>query len=149
MAVNLTGTFLTVRAFLQQVEQDAYGRVVAVASTAALKGYAFTSAYAAAKHGVLGLIRSAALELAKTKVTANAVCPGFTRTQIAEDAIQNIMAKTGRSQDEAVAELARFNPQRRLVEPEEVAEAVLALLPEAAGSINGQAIAVDGGETAS
>lgn len=147
LSVNLTGTFLTMRAFLNQADTNAYGRIVAVASTASLKGYAFSSAYAAAKHGVLGLIRSAALELAGTGMTANAVCPGFTRTAIAEEAARTIAAKTGRTEEQALAELARFNPQGRLVEPDEVAAAVLALLTQEARSMNGQAIAVDGGET--
>ena len=147
LAVNLTGPFLCARAFLRRADPDAYGRIVTVASTAALKGYAFTSAYAAAKHGVLGMTRSLALELAKTSITANCVCPGFTRTDIVADSVANIAAKTGRSEADALAELTRFNPQGRLVEPEEVAAAVLSLCGEHAGAINGQAVAVDGGET--
>lgn len=147
LAVNLTGPFLCARAFLRRADPTAYGRVVTVASTAALKGYAFTGAYAAAKHGVLGLTRSLALELAKTAITANCVCPGFTRTQIVQDSVRNIVAKTGRDEAAALAELTRFNPQGRLVEPEEVAAAVLSLCGAEAGAINGQAIAVDGGET--
>jgi NAD(P)-dependent dehydrogenase (short-subunit alcohol dehydrogenase family) len=148
LRTNLTGTFLTVRTFLENADRDAAGRIVAVASTASLKGYAFSSAYAAAKHGVVGMVRSLALELAGTKITANAVCPGFTRTAIAEDAVRNIAAKTGRSENEALAELTRFNPQGRLIEPDEVAHAVLGLLSPHAASITGQTIAVDGGETA-
>lgn len=147
LAVNLTGPFLCARAFLRRADTGAYGRVVTVASTAALKGYAFTSAYAAAKHGVLGMTRSLALELARTHVTANCVCPGFTRTAIAADSVRNIVAKTGRSEEEAVGELTRFNPQGRLVETAEVAAAVLSLCGQDAGAINGQAVAVDGGET--
>lgn len=149
VAVNLTGPFLCARAFLRRADPGAYGRIVTVASTAALKGYAFTSAYAAAKHGVLGMTRSLALELARTEITANAVCPGFTRTEMVASSIANIRAKTGRSEDEALAELTRFNPQGRLVEPEEVAAAVLSLCDPGASGINGQAVAVDGGETAS
>ncbi|MEE4212022.1 MAG: SDR family oxidoreductase [Parvularcula sp.] len=147
LRTNLTGTFLTIRTFLEQANFESPGRIVAIASTASLKGYAFSSAYAAAKHGVLGLIRSLALEMASTKITVNAVCPGFTRTAIAEDAIRNIVEKTGRTDEEALAELARFNPQRRLIEPEEVAQAVLGLLSQNSASMTGQAIAVDGGET--
>ena len=147
LAVNLTAPFLCARAFLRRADPDAYGRIVTVASTAALKGYAFTSAYAAAKHGALGMTRSLALELARTRITANCVCPGFTRTDIVTDSVANIVAKTNRSQADALAELTRFNPQGRLVEPEEVAAAVLSLCGEHAGAINGQAVAVDGGET--
>ena len=147
LAVNLTGPFLCARAFLRRADATAPGRVVTVASTAALKGYAFTAAYAAAKHGALGMTRSLALELAKTAITANCVCPGFTRTDIVADSVRTIVAKTGRTKAAAEAELTRFNPQGRLVEPEEVAAAVLALCGEHAGAINGQAVAVDGGET--
>lgn len=147
LAVNLTGPFLCARAFLRRADASAAGRIVTVASTAALKGYAFTAAYAAAKHGALGMTRSLALELARTSITANAVCPGFTRTDIVASSVRNIMEKTGRSEAEAERELIEFNPQGRLVEPEEVAAAVLSLCGEHAGAINGQAIAVDGGET--
>ena len=147
LAVNLTAPFLCARAFLRRADADAYGRIVTVASTAALKGYAFTSAYAAAKHGVLGMTRSLALELARTRITANCVCPGFTRTAIVEESVRTITQKTGRSAEEAEAELTRFNPQGRLIEPEEVATAVLSLCDAHAGAVNGQAIAVDGGET--
>jgi 3-hydroxybutyrate dehydrogenase len=149
LAVNLTGPFLCTRAFLRRVDKDAEGRIVAIASTAALKGYAFTAAYTAAKHGVLGLVRAVALELAESRITANAVCPGFTNTPMLEASIINIIEKTGRSAVEAAAELSRFNPQGRLIEPAEAAAAVLSLCLPEARSINGQAIAVDGGETAS
>ncbi len=147
LAVNLTGPFLCARSFLRRADADAYGRIVTVASTAALKGYAFTSAYAAAKHGVLGMTRSLALELARTKITANCVCPGFTRTEMVAASIANITERTGRDEASALAELTKFNPQGRLVEPDEVARAVLALCEPGSAAINGQAIAVDGGET--
>ena len=123
-----------------------YGRVVAVASTAGLKGYAYVSAYSAAKHAVVGLVRSLALELATTRVTVNAVCPGFTDTDLVAGSIDNIMKKTGRSREQAIAELAKHNPQGRLVTPAEVADAVLWLCGEGASAITGQAIAVAGGE---
>jgi len=128
------------------MRQRPYGRVIAVASTAGLKGYAYVSAYSAAKHAVVGLVRSLALELATSGVTVNAVCPGFTDTDLLAGSIDTIRSKTGRSHQQAVAELARHNPQGRLVTPSEVADAVLWLCGEGAGSITGQAIAVAGGE---
>jgi NAD(P)-dependent dehydrogenase (short-subunit alcohol dehydrogenase family) len=124
-----------------------FGRVVHIASTAALKGYPYVSAYVAAKHALLGLTRALAQEVATKGVTVNAVCPGFADTEIVAQSVARIVAKTGRSEAEARAELAKHNPQKRLVRPEEVAEAVLMLCMPGASAINGQAIAVDGGET--
>jgi NAD(P)-dependent dehydrogenase (short-subunit alcohol dehydrogenase family) len=123
-----------------------YGRIVAIASTAGLKGYAYVSAYAAAKHAVVGLVRSLALEMAGINVTVNAVCPGFTDTDLVAGSIDNIMKKTGRTREQAIAELAKHNPQGRLIAPQEVANAVLWLCSENASAITGQAIAVAGGE---
>jgi NAD(P)-dependent dehydrogenase (short-subunit alcohol dehydrogenase family) len=143
--VNLMGAVAVTQAVLPAMLAAGFGRVVMVASTAALKGYPYVTAYAAAKHGLLGLVRSLAQEVAAKGVTVNAVCPGFTETDIVADSIARIMDRTGRSEAEARAELARHNPQRRLVQPAEVAAAVLALC--GASAINGQAIAVDGGET--
>ena len=143
--VNLTGTFLCSRAVLPGMLARKDGRIVNVASTAALKGYAYVAAYCAAKHGVLGLTRAMALEVATKGVTVNAVCPGYTETDIVANAIDTIIAKTGRTADQARAELAKANPQGRLVQPEEVADTV-AWLANSAG-VNGQAIAVCGGET--
>ena len=146
MDVNFMGVVHAVQAVLPSMRDRRYGRIVAVASTAGLKGYAYVSAYSAAKHAVVGLVRSLALELANTRVTVNAVCPGFTDTDLVAGSIDNIMKKTGRSREQAVAELARHNPQGRLVTPAEVADTVLWLCGEGAGAITGQAIAVAGGE---
>ena len=146
MDVNFMGVVHATQAVLPSMKARGHGRIVAIASTAGLKGYAYVSAYAAAKHAVVGLVRSLALELAATGVTVNAVCPGFTETDLLESSIDTIMRKTGRSRDEAVAELAKHNPQGRLVTPAEVADTVLWLCGEGASSITGQAIAVAGGE---
>ena len=145
--VNVMGAVAATQAVLPGMIEGGFGRVVHIASTAALKGYPYVTAYAATKHALLGLVRSLAQEVAAKGVTVNAVCPGFTDTEIVADSIARIVERTGRSEAEARAELARHNPQRRLVQPEEVAAAALALCLPAAGAINGQAVAVDGGET--
>ena len=146
MDVNFMGVVHSVHAVLPSMKTRPQGRIVAVASTAGLKGYAYVSAYSAAKHAVIGLVRSLALELASMPITINAVCPGFTDTELVAGSIDNIMKKTGRSREQAVAELARHNPQGRLVTPQEVADTVLWLCGEGAGAITGQAIPVAGGE---
>jgi NAD(P)-dependent dehydrogenase (short-subunit alcohol dehydrogenase family) len=140
------GVVHAVQAVLPGMKQRRHGRIVAIASTAGLRGYAYVSAYSAAKHAVLGLVRSLALEMATSGVTVNAVCPGFTDTDLIAGSIDNIMSKTGRSREAALAELAKHNPQGRLVTPDEVADAVLWLSGEGASSVTGQAIAVAGGE---
>lgn len=146
LAVNLTGSFLCCQAALPDMLAAGSGRIVNIASTAAQKGYAYVSAYTAAKHGVLGLTRSLALEVARTGITVNAVCPGYTETDILRDSIAQVMAKTGRSEAQARAEFSAGNPQRRFVQPAEVADAVRWLCGEGAAAINGQAISVSGGE---
>ena len=149
IAVNLMGVFHCTQAAVPDMLAEKFGRIINVASTAALVGYAYVSAYVAAKHGVLGLTRALALELATKGITVNAVCPGYTETDIVKDAVENIIAKTGRTELEARAELAKGNPMKRLVQPDEVADAVMWLAGHGAGSITGQAIAVCGGEVMS
>ncbi|MBB3006249.1 SDR family NAD(P)-dependent oxidoreductase [Cupriavidus alkaliphilus] len=144
--VNLTGTFLCTQAALPAMLDAGWGRIVNVASTAGLIGYGYVSAYCAAKHGVIGLTRALALETAARGVTVNAVCPGYTETDIVRDAVANIVGKTGRTEEQARAELAARNPQRRLVQPDEVADAVAWLCQPSAAAITGQAIPVAGGE---
>jgi len=146
MDVDFMGVVHAAQAVLPLMVKQPYGRIIAIASTAGLKGYAYTTAYSAAKHAVVGLVRSLALELARTRVTVNAVCPGFTDTDLLARSVANIMEKTGRSNEQATAELARHNPQGRLISPVEVADTVLWLCGEGAGGITGQAIAVAGGE---
>jgi NAD(P)-dependent dehydrogenase (short-subunit alcohol dehydrogenase family) len=146
LAVNLTGTFLCTQAALPQMLAGGGGRIVNIASTAAQKGYAYVSAYVAAKHGVLGLTRSLALEVANKGITVNAVCPGYTETDILRESVANVVARTGRSEAEAMAEFARGNPQQRIVQPEDVAHAVRWLCSDGASAVTGQAISVSGGE---
>jgi len=144
--VNLVGVFHVWQAALQPMLDAGWGRLIAIASTAGLKGYAYVSGYCAAKHGVIGLTRALALETAKTSVTVNAVCPGYTETPMLERSIDTIMRKTGRSRAEAEAALKASNPQGRFVQPEEVAQTVLWLCSAGAASVTGQAISVSGGE---
>jgi NAD(P)-dependent dehydrogenase (short-subunit alcohol dehydrogenase family) len=145
--VNLTGAFLTVRPALAGMTQRKSGRIVFVASTAGLKGYPYVAPYVAAKHGVVGLMRALTVELARTGVTVNAVCPGFVETDMLEESVRRIVDKTGRTVEQARASLAATNPQGRFIQPQEVAAAVLWLCSATAGSITGQAISLSGGET--
>ncbi len=144
LAVNLTGVFLTFREGLRQMQ--GWGRLVAVCSTAGVKGYAKVAPYAAAKHGVMGMVRSLALEVAKGPVTVNAICPGFLDTEMTDQSIRIISEKTGRSPAQAKAALEGLNPQGRLFQPSEVTAAALYLCGPGSEGINGQAIVIAGGE---
>lgn len=144
--VNLTGAYLCTRAVLAHLRDADFGRIVNIASTAGIKGYAYASAYVAAKHGLVGLTRALALEFARTAVTVNAVCPGYTETDLIKRSVAQITEKTGRSREEAIRELQRANPQGRLTQPSEVAEAVAWLCALESRGITGQAIVVAGGE---
>ncbi|WP_315766420.1 MULTISPECIES: SDR family NAD(P)-dependent oxidoreductase [unclassified Bradyrhizobium] len=147
VSIDLTGVFHVTQAVLPDLKQRGSGaRLINVASTAGLTGYPYVAAYCAAKHGVIGLTRALALEFARSGITVNAVCPGFTETPLIERAVATIVAKTGRDSDAARAELAKSNPQGRPVTPDEVADTVLWLASPGASSINGQAIVVAGGE---
>jgi len=144
--INVMGAVHTSRAVLPAMRALETGRIINVASTAALKGYAYVSAYTATKHALLGMTRALALELAKTAITVNALCPGYTDTDLIRDAVANIVAKTGRSEEQALAAFTASNPQGRLIEPDEVAATISWLVSPAARSITGQAIVVAGGE---
>jgi NAD(P)-dependent dehydrogenase (short-subunit alcohol dehydrogenase family) len=146
LSVNLTGTLLCTQAALPDMLAGGWGRVVNIASTAGLVGYGYVTAYCAAKHGVVGLTRALALEVARKGVTVNAVCPGYTETEILRTSIAKVVASTGRSEEQARAEFAAGNPQGRIVQPSEVADAVRWLCGNGAASVHGQAIAVAGGE---
>jgi NAD(P)-dependent dehydrogenase (short-subunit alcohol dehydrogenase family) len=146
LEVNLTGAFLCIREVVQAMAKGDYGRIVNIASTAGLTGYGYVTAYCAAKHGLIGLTRALAREMAHTGVTVNAVCPGYTDTEIVAEAVGNIVAKTGRTAEQALRELTAHNPQGRLVRPDEVAETVGWLCSPSSASITGQSIVVAGGE---
>jgi NAD(P)-dependent dehydrogenase (short-subunit alcohol dehydrogenase family) len=144
-AVNVTGTFLCTQAFLPGMVKRTWGRVINIASVAGLTGAAYISAYSATKHAVVGFTRSVAAEVAAHGITVNAVCPGYVNTPMTEQSIRRIMEKTGMAREKALASILEMSPQRRLIEPEEVAHAVLALCHENGRGVNGQAIVIDGG----
>ncbi len=146
MQVNVHAAFALCRALIPAMVEAGFGRVINVASNAGRAGYAYTSAYCASKHALVGVTRALAAELAKTKVTVNAVCPGWVRTDMSQAAVDRIAQKTKRSVDEAEQELANMSPQRRLIEPEEVAHLVVSLCAPAARGIHGQSIVLDGGQ---
>lgn len=146
MEVNVRAAFALCRALVPSMLAAGFGRIVNVASNAGLTGYAYTTAYCASKHALVGLTRALALELARAPVTVNAVCPGWVRTRMTDDAARRIAEKTGRSDADAWRALETMSPQKRLVEPDEVAHVVAALCAPEARAINGQAIAIDGGQ---
>jgi len=146
LAVNLDGTFFFTQSALPAMLEAGWGRIVNIASTAGLVGYAYVSAYCTAKHAVVGLTRALAVEVATKGVTVNAVCPGYTDTDLVRHSIETIVTKTGKTNDAVIAELTAKNPQKRLVLPEEAANAVVWLCLPGSDAINGQAIAVAGGE---
>jgi 3-hydroxybutyrate dehydrogenase len=145
--LNVVSAATAIQGVLPGMLAAGRGRIVNIASTAAVKGYAYVAHYVAAKHALLGLTRSAALELARTGITVNAVCPGYTATDLLDASVQEIVAKTGRTAEQALEALVSGNPQGRAIAPDEVADAVAWLCGPAAGSVTGQAILVSGGET--
>ena len=146
ISANLDGTFHCSQAALPNMLAVGWGRIVNIASTAGLAGYAYVSAYCAAKHGVVGLTRALALEVATKGITVNAVCPGFTDTEMTRETVANIVEKTSRTPEQAQTELVSRNPQKRLVQPEEVANAVAWLCLPGSEAVTGQTITVAGGE---
>jgi 3-hydroxybutyrate dehydrogenase len=146
MNVNLLGVFHSFQATLGEGRQNGWGRLIVIASTAGLTGYPYVSHYCASKHAVVGMVRGLAQELGSSGVTANALCPSYVDTPMTDRTLENIMAQTGRSREEALSALTTSNPQARLISPQEIAGTVLWLCSDAASSINGQAIAMDGGE---
>ncbi|HEY0080023.1 MAG TPA: SDR family NAD(P)-dependent oxidoreductase [Pyrinomonadaceae bacterium] len=145
LSVNLTGTFYCMRAALPSMLERGWGRIINIASIAGKTGAPYIAAYSASKHGVIGLTRSAALEVATRGITVNAICPGYVETDMTKRALENIQNKTGKTIAEALEVLKRMSPQQRLIEPEEVAALALLLASEEGEGINGQAINVDGG----
>ncbi|EBA06845.1 SDR family NAD(P)-dependent oxidoreductase [Sagittula stellata] len=146
LSVNLIGVANVWQAALPDMKAAGWGRMIAIASTAGLKGFPYVAAYCAAKHGVVGLTRALSLELARTGITVNAICPGFIETPMLERSIANIVEKTGKTEEDARAALCAGNPQKRLIQTDEVAGAVLWLCSDAARSVNGHALSLSGGE---
>ncbi|MGE0871702.1 MAG: SDR family NAD(P)-dependent oxidoreductase [Kofleriaceae bacterium] len=145
MELDATAPFRLTRALVPGMAKAGWGRVINIASNAGVSGYGYTSAYCAAKHAMVGMTRALAIDLARTGVTINALCPGWVETQMVEQAVARIAHKTGRSADEARASLSAMSPQRRMIEPDEVAHAALMLCDHAARGIHGQTIVIDGG----
>jgi NAD(P)-dependent dehydrogenase (short-subunit alcohol dehydrogenase family) len=147
LAVNLTGAFYASRAVLPAMLAARRGRIINIASTAARQGFPYVAAYAASKHGLLGLTRALAMEVAAAGITVNAICPGYVASDLTWESARRIQAKTGQSYDAAVASLAAFSPQKRLIEPDEVAALAVLLASDDARSVTAQAWGLDGGAT--
>ncbi|HSK00950.1 MAG TPA: SDR family oxidoreductase [Kofleriaceae bacterium] len=145
LELDVTSAFRVTRALAPGMIEAGFGRIINVASNAGVSGYAYSAAYCAAKHAMVGLTRALAIDLARTGVTINALCPGWVETRLADEAVARIAAKTGRSQGEARAGLEAMSPQRRMITPEEVAHAALMLCGHGARGIHGQTIVIDGG----
>jgi 3-hydroxybutyrate dehydrogenase len=145
LELDVTAPFRVIRALVPSMIAAKWGRVINVASNAGVSGYAYSMAYCAAKHALVGLTRALAVDLARTNVTINALCPGWVETQMVDEAVTRIATKTGRSEDEARTQLAAMSPQRRIITPSEVAYAALMLCSDAARGIHGQTIVIDGG----
>jgi NAD(P)-dependent dehydrogenase (short-subunit alcohol dehydrogenase family) len=146
LAINLSGTYFGIQAVLPEMIQGGFGRIVNVASTAGLTGYPYVAAYCAAKHGVVGLTRAVAREVAVRNITVNAVCPGYTDTDLVREAAAKISAVTGRKIEDALQAMTKSNPQGRLIQPDEIANAVAWLCLPGSESVTGQSIVVAGGE---
>jgi NAD(P)-dependent dehydrogenase (short-subunit alcohol dehydrogenase family) len=145
MELDVTAPFRVTRAFVPSMVKAGWGRVINIASNAGVSGYGYTVAYCAAKHAMVGMTRALAIDLARTGVTINAICPGWVETQMVEEAVTRIAAKTGRTEDEARTSLASMSPQKRMIEPAEVAHLALMLCSHESRGIHGQAIVIDGG----
>jgi NAD(P)-dependent dehydrogenase (short-subunit alcohol dehydrogenase family) len=149
MAVNVGSAFALCRALIPPMITAGWGRVINLASNAGLTGYAYSSAYCASKHAMIGMTRALAVEIARTGITVNSVCPGWVNTHMADEAVRRIAEKTGKGEEQARKALEGMSPQRRLVEPDEVAHVVAMLCSDQARSIHGQSIPVDGGQVMS
>lgn len=144
--VNLIGTMLCSQAALPDMIENGWGRIINIASTAGITGYPYVSAYCASKHAVVGMTRALALEIAQKNVTVNAICPGFTESDILRESIENVMKKTGRLEADVRSEFSAHNPQGKIIQPSEIATAVIWLCSQESGSIHGQTIPISGGE---
>jgi NAD(P)-dependent dehydrogenase (short-subunit alcohol dehydrogenase family) len=145
LEIDATAPFRLIRALVPKMIEGKWGRIVNIASNAGVSGYGYSSAYCAAKHAMVGFTRALAIDLAKTGVTINALCPGWVHTQMSDEAIARIAAKTGRGLDEARKALESMSPQRRMIEPDEVAHACVMLCADGARGIHGQTVVIDGG----